>query len=265
MNQNGIQIFARAYNAASTAGNPAAFAIQIGKGLKGKSLNLYKSAGKVIAGSTDLVIANDTSQRGLVWKDYNENTGVLVIDAAFTQLTSNTANVFQFSDITSQNNGYLVVNASKNPALTGLNVPTATAARFETRAGQVISTSSAIILYELKKFDTDNAYNSATGEYTVLRNGKYLVTAYGATAAANWFAGQQFSTFLHKNGAQESTISQIRVQTTLTSFILESTGSALVDLKKGDILTIRITSSVSTTLRTADGTNWFSIVRTNEF
>jgi len=121
MNVNGIQLFTRAYNAPSTAGSPAAFAIQIGKGFKGKSLDLYKSAGKAIAGSLDLLGGSGLSiQRGIAIKDYNEVTGILVVDVGWTNNTSVTVNNFLFSDISDQTSGYLVINASKSPALTGV-------------------------------------------------------------------------------------------------------------------------------------------------
>lgn len=119
MNVNGMQIFTRAFNQTSSAASPAAIAIQIGKGLKGKSLDLYKSAGKVTAGSLDYISFGITDAQGVRYKDYNEQTGILLIDAA-TQGTSNTSASFTFSDITSQSSGYLVINASKSPALTGV-------------------------------------------------------------------------------------------------------------------------------------------------
>jgi hypothetical protein len=121
MNVNGIQIFARAYNAASTAAQPAAIAIQIGKGLKGKTLDLYKNTGKSISGSLDFYTIS-TFNTGMHIKDYNEATGILILDSGFSANASVTTSNFVFSDTTTQTNGYIVINASKNPALTGLNL-----------------------------------------------------------------------------------------------------------------------------------------------
>ena len=121
MNANGILIYTRAYAAASTAGAPAAIALQIGKGLKGKSLEIYKGTGKVNQGQLDfstLVAA----QRGLYFKDYNESTGILFLDAAVCGATVTTYDIV-YADITTQTSGYLVINASKNPALTGMSIP----------------------------------------------------------------------------------------------------------------------------------------------
>lgn len=120
MNVNGMLIYTRAYNAASTAAQPAAFAIQIGKGMKGVNLNLYKSTGKATSGSLDYVIlTNDTAAYGAGYKEYNEATGILIIDAA-AAIGTNTARTFVYSDGSTTNSGYLVINASKSPALTGV-------------------------------------------------------------------------------------------------------------------------------------------------
>lgn len=119
MNVNGIQLFTRAYNAASTSGNPAAVAIQIGKGLKGVSLGLYKSTGKTTSGDIDYVNLSSTFSGGVFLKSYDEKTGILTIDAGFNASAVTTAS-FYFSDNTSQSSGYLVINASKSPALTGV-------------------------------------------------------------------------------------------------------------------------------------------------
>lgn len=123
MNVNGIQIFTRAFNAASTATSPAVVAIQIGKGLKGITPLLYKGTGKVNAGVTDFYVQSSTAQVGLHIKDYNESTGVLVIDSGFADLATNNQSQFLFSDATTQNNGYIVINASKSAALTAVPTP----------------------------------------------------------------------------------------------------------------------------------------------
>lgn len=120
MNVNGIRLFTRAYNVASTTGNPAVVAIQIGKGLKGVNLGLYKSSSKVTGGSLDFYAASTTSQIGLLYKDYNESTGILILDSGVTAFTTITSSNFTFSDITNQTDGYFVINASKSPALVGV-------------------------------------------------------------------------------------------------------------------------------------------------
>jgi hypothetical protein len=118
-----MRIFARAFNASSAAATPSKFAIQIGKGLKGKSVEIFKSIGKVTAGSLDYYISSDQKQGAFV--SYNELTGILVVDAATDPNGSSTSAGnpgFVFSDVSKQNDGYLVINASKSPALAGMVV-----------------------------------------------------------------------------------------------------------------------------------------------
>jgi hypothetical protein len=119
MNTNGIRLFTRPYNAASTAGNPARIQIQIGKGLKGTSLELYKSTGKDIAGATTTTYVEGAIQYGPRMTSYNATTGILTLDAAYNA-TNITTHLFEFNDLSNQNNGYFVINASKSPALTSV-------------------------------------------------------------------------------------------------------------------------------------------------
>lgn len=122
MNSNGIRIYTRAYNAASTGELPACIAIQIGKGHKGFNLGLYKSAGKTTSGEFNYIVNSSTVEYGINIKSYNEVTGVLTVDAGLVQISTNTVHTLLFSDNTSQTSGYLTISASKNPALTGMNV-----------------------------------------------------------------------------------------------------------------------------------------------
>jgi hypothetical protein len=121
MNVNGIRLFARAFNQTSTAASPARIAIQIGKGLKGRSVEIFKSTAKVTAGSLDYYLAGDQKQGAFT--SYNELTGILTVDAGYDPNGVSTAAGgpgFLFSDASKQNDGYLVINASKSPALTGV-------------------------------------------------------------------------------------------------------------------------------------------------
>jgi len=180
MNVNGMLIYTRAYNAASTAGNPAAIAIQIGKGLKGVSKNLYKSVGKSIEGSVDAVQFNTGSLSGIAYKAYNEVTGILYIDSGEQKVTTSNSNFFSFSDLSTQSSGYLVINASKNPALTGLNVllpriatlsdvkasgtagGTATSGSYQTRTLNTLSDPTGIVTSL-----ASNQFTLPAGEYYI--------------------------------------------------------------------------------------------------
>jgi microcystin-dependent protein len=164
MNTNGILLYTRAYNAASTAANPAAVAIQIGKGLKGKSLDLYKSAGKVNSGSLDMYGAETTTYTlGVHLNTYNESTGILLVDAGYRYANAAVNCFLLYADGTTQTSGYLVINASKSPALTGVPLlqpriatlsdvkasgtagGTATAGSYQTRTLNTLSDPSGIV------------------------------------------------------------------------------------------------------------------------
>lgn len=124
MNTNGINIFSRAYDDASTAGSPACVAIQIGKNLKGIQLGLYKSTGKTTSGEFDYLVRNSDAQgSGIAIKSYNESTGIIIVDAGYNEDTQTIATSLTFSDATTQTNGYLVINAGKTPALVGIPLP----------------------------------------------------------------------------------------------------------------------------------------------
>jgi hypothetical protein len=118
MNVNGIQVFTRAYNAASTAGSPASVAIQIGKGLKGTQISAYVDTAKTKTVALDAIIEG-SNVNGMRIREYNANTGVLILDAGINT-GSSTAASFLGSDGITVTNAYFVINASKSPALTGV-------------------------------------------------------------------------------------------------------------------------------------------------
>jgi hypothetical protein len=188
MSVNGIQVFSRAYNAASTAGNPAVVAIQVGKRFKGLSLGLYKSIAKVNAGSIDFIQESSTTQYGLSLKEYNESTGILTIDAGYALLSSNAVNRFTFSDLTTQTNGYLVINASKSPALVGVpqlqqRIATISDVKASGTAGGTATSGS----YQTR---TLNTLSDPTGIVTSLSSNQFTLPAgeyfIEGTAPAYW-------------------------------------------------------------------------------
>lgn len=120
MNTNGIRVFTRAYATLSTAANPVVIAIQIGKGLKGLSMVPFQTTGKTLQGNLDSFVKNTTVEYGFHSKDYNETTGILLLDGGFCLNTTTTNREIQFTDTTTASAAYVVVNASKNPALVGV-------------------------------------------------------------------------------------------------------------------------------------------------
>jgi microcystin-dependent protein len=121
MNSNGIQLFARNWTAATTSASPGRVVVNIGKGLKGISVLAYASTGKSAAIQTDFVVDNAGGiQRGLNFKDYNEITGLLILDSATAFSPGVNSSFLNAETNSTQNNAYVVINASKSPALTGV-------------------------------------------------------------------------------------------------------------------------------------------------
>jgi hypothetical protein len=249
MNANGIQLFTRAWNATSTAAQPACIAIQIGKGMKGLNLNLFKSIGKSITGMLDSVsVSGGAVEYGAMVKEYNEITGVLTIDLGLVWLTTNTTHLLFFQDNNNQTNGYFVINASKNPALTGLN-NSKTMSKGVNTSGQVISASGTIITYDaIKTYDTTGSLNAATGLYTAPENGYYLVAADVFFAARAYAAGQGIYFYYSKNGVSQPNI----VLNRLPAFTNNAgvNGSDIIYLSKGDTLGINCFNEAGNTALT---------------
>lgn len=262
MNANGILLYTRAYNAPSSAGQPAAIAIQIGKGLKGKSLDLYKTAGKATAGSIDYynLGSSGTFAEGIRIKEYNELTGVLVIDAGQQPLTITGGATFNYSDLTSQTSGYLVINASKNPALTGLGL-NQVAARGVNTAGTSIpgtGTPTVVTFDSNKTFDTTGSLNTSTGVFTSPEIGYYQVNA--MVSYSNITTQNIINATIIKNG---TSLAQNTIVTQNTATTYAVSVSDVVFLNKGDTLSMGASQNTGSgkSLSTGNGLNFFSIVK----
>ncbi len=120
MNANGVQVFARAYNAASTAASPARVDVFIGKGLKSKQVDAFESLAKVSPATFDLIslTAALTVLAGTQYS-YSELTGILTITAGLDGSGVSTTRYIGTSTSTASGptSGYFVFNASKSPSL----------------------------------------------------------------------------------------------------------------------------------------------------
>jgi hypothetical protein len=266
MNANGMLIYRRAHNALSSAAQPTAFAIQIGKGLKGKSINGYASAAKVDPASLDFTYLGTTVIVGLTFAEYNETTGVLYLDAGYDANATSTSRAFLTSATpSSQASAYLVINASRNPALTGIGL-NRIAARAVQTSGQVFGNTATTVLWDsAKTFDTHGIINTGTGVAIIPETGYYQVNAtVHIDANAVLAANQRAFLAIVKNGVTYS-LGEYRVQTTanLNSFIV--TVNDVVFLGKGDTVSISLTHNItaSRALLASAGYNYFAITKTS--
>jgi hypothetical protein len=242
MNANGMLIYTRPFNAASTAAQPTVIAVQIGKGLKGKNLELYKSAGKATSVSFDCTYG--AIKIGIGYKEYNEVTGILLIDAGVDALGASTNAFFTCTDLTNQTSGYLVVNASKNPALTGLGVDRV-AARGVNSAGTSINnlaTPVTLTYNSVKEFDTHNALNTATGVFTCPVTGYYQVSGSILYTATTWAAGNIAELALYKNGTFQDSLGRYTQNAAITQYV-NVAGSKLIYLNKGEAISMVVTNN----------------------
>jgi hypothetical protein len=114
MNINGVQLFSRAFNANSVAGQPVRFEIFIGKGLKSNQVDMYAAASKTNSFSYNRMIRTLSSEGGTE-VSYSETSGILVLDAA-TSAIANTGRTLDAVGFV-PTSGYFVFNASKSPSL----------------------------------------------------------------------------------------------------------------------------------------------------
>lgn len=116
MAYNGISIQSRPYNATNGCSVPSRFQIKIGNpgdSYKTISVKAFKSTGKSVPGSIDTVFIS-TLGAGLVFKTYDESTGILTLDAGYSLGGNDTSRRFDFHDGTTQTSAYITVFAQKS-------------------------------------------------------------------------------------------------------------------------------------------------------
>jgi len=122
MNADGFRVFARAFNATSTAASPARVDIKIGKGLKAKQVDAYGALAKGTSIYTDKYTLGSVTDFGTSII-YNEVTGVLTLECA-VNTGGGIGNKFIGSDAVGNGftSGYFVFNASTSPSITALPI-----------------------------------------------------------------------------------------------------------------------------------------------
>lgn len=267
MAANGIQMFPRANNAASNAGSPARIAIQVGKGMRGVTVTLYKNTGKSVGGEVSFIFYPTTQQAGFILNTYDATSGVLLLDCSTTVASAITSNIFIFNDTTSASSGYVVINAAKNPALTGLNI-NAVAVSAESTSGQSIPTSTlTTVTYTSKEYDTHSALNAATGVWTCQETGYYWAEGAVYFQGGTYAVGNQIYCLLKKVSAGVTKYYYGQLITADRAALTEvgSVVSKGMFLMKGDTVELQTSNnkSTATLLSTFQGGTHFSIHKTS--
>lgn len=239
MNANGIIVYGRAYNAASTCAQPASVALNVGKGFKGYSLFGYKSAGRVTSAMLDFVLGS-SAEYGVWTKNYNEATGIMLIDLGLRFSSTTTAVFINYEDNTATSSAYFTFQASKSPTsvLSGPannRIAVLTEEYASTTAPQNLATTY-----------TARRVNTVRGDYSFIQNSSSFTGAggtnttitldpgtYKVTASAAAYSIAATSTLTHKIRLQNITDGT----TTLigkTGFDLNSSGGQ-ADLSNSDM------------------------------
>lgn len=179
MSVNGLRIYTRAYNAASTAALPTRFVIKIAEPnqMAACDVSVFKDVSRLIRGGVSYAIF-DTGAKGFYNEEFfNPSTGLLTIDAGVTEATNITGHVIAFSDNTGQTNGYICFTASK--LAQGVAIPTRKPyARYVNNTGQLLPSDATTTITNWTKIaDTHDFMNPTTGIITIPENGVYLINA----------------------------------------------------------------------------------------
>jgi hypothetical protein len=268
MNTNGILLTPRAYNATGAATTPSTFLVQIGKGLLGFTPTAFISLGKVTPFETRLYGAvAGVAEYGVI-TNYDPITGILTLDSGANFSASTTVRYCGLTLITNASNatGYMTVTASKNPALTGLNINAVAARGVNTAGTSVGSGTEPVMVYDTTKtYDTHNALVTSTGIFTAPESG-YYIASWGCllTSGGGWGGVEAIYSTLNKNGTAYAI--GLYQGTEASNTVQHGTvGSSGVYLAKMDTLSVTLyqSSGGSLALNTSVGANYFSIHKTN--
>lgn len=178
----GLLLTSKVFTAAGSNNTPCRFDIQIGKGLKGVKIDAYSGLGRT---GNSVNMDFFTSGAGIdigTYTAYNENTGVLTVNAGFAWSSNGTRYLGTLVDGTTTTSAYIFISASTNPALTGMNV---VIPRIATISHQLASgnhggtaTSGAYATRPLNTIDDPSGIvtSLASNQFT-LPAGDYYITA----------------------------------------------------------------------------------------
>lgn len=118
MNINGVKVFTRAFNAASTDAFPARVDIKIGKGLSNVNTNCYYDDGKLTPLVTDLTISTSNTEQLGALISYEATTGILSIDLGLCYYSAITSRfLFDRKNNATRSAGLFTFTASSSPSL----------------------------------------------------------------------------------------------------------------------------------------------------
>jgi hypothetical protein len=228
--------------------------------LKGLSLYPYKSPAKTIAASLDSITFGTTLEYGARFKAYDEVTGVLFLDAGY-RASATTSSGFDASDNTAPGSVYIVINASKSPALVGVSAGRLAARATNTNGQSIPNGSTTKITWNNSTFGRSGlSIDTVNSRYNITKPGVYAVSARIQYNSAGWGAPVNHFMYIYVNGSLYSTIFHHATENNST-FIKSGHASDLVLLNAGDYVEIYVNqaSGAAKTLNTGSNINFFNI------
>jgi hypothetical protein len=261
INSNGFLIYGRAYNVTSTAANPAIVAIQIGKNLKGWQLAAFKTAGKLNEVNTSYWTGVSAGYEYGLNTHYNPNTGILYIDGGLcnhTTTTSRGVGIEYLNSFVGVTSCYLTINASKNPAMAGVNTKKdVVVIAYKTVAQGLINGASTTLTWDASgEVDTHGTFNPATGIFTCPQgqHGWYVVDCNLLLDSVAYSTSQSFDIYVEVNGISLSARQRIHGNGAAAYHSLHV--NDLVYLAAGDTLRVGIYHGTGATRNTYPASGW---------
>ena len=149
--------------------------------------------------------------------------------------------------------GFLIkstdANASSNSAIS-----------MRASAGTTNFTGSTTLVFSTKETDTSGAYNSSTGEYTIPESGFYAANALIRVNAITLSTTQAISVLLYRNSTELGGNTQYGNGSSISYRV---NASVSFYANKGDVITAKGSSSVSSTMNGGSTDNFFTITKIN--
>jgi hypothetical protein len=216
----------------------------------GNLQDIYLRANGVIVASdriynTATAVLNSVTYEANAIKYLNKGDYVDVVTRHFESTTR---------DLNVGGNTFLTVAKRSSPQ-TMLETETV-AARYTSNSGQAILSTGSDLVYEDLGYDTHNAYNTSTGDYTVPVSGYYRISVSYGTASATWASGNGTNLQIRYDGTfVKQHVIGVTPQTR-SEFIQTSTE---IYCEKGKIIDIAGSNSQSANMGTTPEQNVLTI------